>query len=205
MQNDLLNLSYLIDAIYSLPGIGQKSAKKIAYFLINQDEYYLNKFIDILKNAKNSVYICSNCNNLTSNTDHICYLCKDTNRNQTELCIVSTVEDLQVIEESNKFNGLYFVLWEEANLKKNQQLQKVDWNKLINFIKRNNVEEIILATNLTTNGMYTANLIHEKLKNIKPNLTFSRIGFGLPINASIDYADSLTIGYSILNRTKFDK
>ena len=77
MENDLLSLSYLIDAISSLPGVGKKSAKKIAYFLINQDEYYLNKFIDILKNAKNDLFLCTSCNNLTSNKNHICYICTD--------------------------------------------------------------------------------------------------------------------------------
>ena len=205
MENDLLSLSYLIDAISSLPGIGKKSAKKIAYFLINQDEYYLNKFIDILKNAKNDLFLCTNCNNLTSNKNHICYVCTDLNRNNKQLCVVSTVEDLETIEESNKYNGLYFVLWDEANLKKNEQLQKVDWNKIINLIKKNNIEEVILATNLTANGMYTTKLIYERLKNVTENLVFSRIGFGLPINSSIDYADSLTIGYSITNRTKFEK
>lgn len=110
MNADLLDIEYLIDAISSLPGIGKRSAKKIAYFLVNKDEQYLDIFIKRIKNAKQNVALCTYCNNLTQNKNNICYICASKNRDISKLCIVSTIEDLNVIENTQQYDGIYYVL-----------------------------------------------------------------------------------------------
>ncbi len=205
MDNQLLDLQYLIDAISSLPGIGKKSARRIANFLISSSDEYIMKFIKRIENAKNNIVLCTHCNNLTNFQQSLCYICSNKQRDKSKLCIVSSVEDLNIIEESNKYNGLYYVLWGELNIKKTIDISELNTNKLFKQFENSDLKEVIIATNLTINGRFTAASIYEKGKKINSKLIFSQLGFGLPINASIDYADVETIGYSISNRTKIDK
>lgn len=206
MKTDLLDLYYLIDAVSSLPGIGKKSAKKIAYFLIKKDEQYLDTFIKRIKNAKNNIALCMYCNNISQNKNHICYICSSETRDRSKLCVVSNVEDLEVIEDTNKYDGLYYVLWGEVNSKSNMNLADLKINKLFNKISENNeLKEIIFATNLTADGMNTAKLLHDECKKINQDIVYSRLGFGLPLNASIDYADNITMTYALNNRTQMKK
>lgn len=202
MNNDLLDLYYLIDAISSLPGIGKRSAKKIAYFLVEQDESYLESFIERIKKAKNNITLCSNCNNFAQTKSGLCEICDSPSRDKSKICIVSSIEDLNIIEQSNTFDGLYYVLWGEIDKKKINNLQNLKISKLLDRIKNEDLlQEVIIATNLTTNGMITADLLYKECFKTNDKLLYSRIGFGLPINSSIDYADEQTISYSLNNRT----
>ncbi len=191
---------YLVDALKSLPSIGTKVAQRIAYFLIDQDGKYINEFIDRIENAKKSIKFCKQCNNFSF--DDLCSICANKLRYNHELCIVSSIDDLNKIESTNAFSGLYFVLNCEMDIKKNRGLEPLLINKLLSFISKNEITTVTLATNLTHNGEATALYIKNTLKNIDSKINIYRIAVGLPINSSLDYADDFSLKSSIVNKIK---
>ncbi len=191
-------LEYLIDSLKSLPGVGYKTATKWAYFLINKDTRYINEFTHRIINAKNSIRYCNNCNNFSKTS--ICSICSNNYRNHRQICIVSYIEDLQRIEESGVYNGIYYVLHNEANPRKLNEIISII-NKFKNKLdEHREIDEIIIATNFTLAGQFTANKLCENLNNF--NGRIYRIGLGLPINSALDYADNETIKYSFINKNK---
>lgn len=191
-------LEYLIDSLKSLPGVGYKTAAKWAYFLINKDAHYINEFTHRILNAKNSIKYCSNCNNFSKTP--ICSICSNNYRNHKQICIVSYIEDLQRIEESGIYNGIYYVLHNEANPRKPNEIISII-NKFQEILEKfHEIDEIIIATNFTLAGQFTANKLCENLNNF--NGRIYRIGLGLPINSALDYADNETIKYSFINKNK---
>ncbi len=191
-------LEYLIDSLKSLPGVGYKTATKWAYFLINKDTHYINEFTHRIINAKNSIRYCNNCNNFSKTS--ICSICSNNYRNHRQICIVSYIEDLQRIEESGVYNGIYYVLHNEANPRKLNEIISII-NKFKNKLdEHREIDEIIIATNFTLAGQFTANKLCENLNNF--NGRIYRIGLGLPINSALDYADNETIKYSFINKNK---
>ncbi len=191
-------LEYLIDSLKSLPGVGYKTAAKWAYFLINKDTHYINEFTHRIINAKNAIRYCNNCNNFSKTS--ICSICSNNYRNHRQICIVSYIEDLQRIEESGVYNGIYYVLHNEANPRKLNEIISII-NKFKNKLdEHREIDEIIIATNFTLAGQFTANKLCENLNNF--NGRIYRIGLGLPINSALDYADNETIKYSFINKNK---
>jgi recombination protein RecR len=138
-------LEYLIDALKSLPGVGTKQAKTIAQFLLNKDEIYINEFVNRIKDAKKNIHFCKFCNNLTSSD--ICEICSNHSRDQNKLCIVTSQDDLQKLESTNSFIGLYFVLNQEIDVKTKQNIPHEVIEKLIDFVNNKKFTEIIIATN----------------------------------------------------------
>lgn len=198
MNSNISELDLLIDAIKSLPGVGSKNAIKWAYFLLNQDSVYITTFLNRIKTAYESIQHCELCFNYTKN--NICNICSNEIRNKSQLCVVTTVEDLHRLEESNYYNGLYFVLNGECNIRKPDYIPK-GISLLLKYIENNpNIQEIIIATNFTINGQITSNKIVDILQSF--NLKIYRIGFGLPLNSALDYADNETIKYALINKNK---
>lgn len=194
-------LEDLIFSFKSLPGISQKLAEKIAVFLINQDNAYIENFIDVLKQAKNQVHFCSKCNNICNN--EICYICENTERDSSKLCIVSTSEDLDKIEETNSYNGKYYVLNGEINVKSKSSIDKKILTKLMDILRLNNIKEVILATNWTPNGEATAYFLKKIINEISEKTSIYRLAVGLPINSALNYADNETLSQAIKNKTKY--
>lgn len=198
MSKKIPEMEYLIDALKSLPGLGRKTATKWAFFLLEQDEMYIDAFLKRIKNAHQKIKHCKNCFNLT--TQEICDICNDQQRCLNQLCIISTVEDLQRMEDSGNYSGLYFVLNGELSVRnRDYNLKRLTY--LSNHIQNNpHITEVIIATNFSMNGELTSKKILEVLE--KFNLKIYRIGFGLPLNSSIDYADDETIKYALINKSK---
>ena len=205
MASENASFEYLVDAIQSLPSVGKKNAIKIAYYLLDQDDYYIEEFVNRIKVAKQQLKKCIYCNNLTQNLNQVCNICADQSRAVDQICIVTTCNDLQMIEDTNSFHGKYYVLWKELVAKKGELINYLRINKLLGLIQTNHIKEVTLATNLTVDGRYTAKLLFNYLKATYPNLNIYSLGLGLPINASIDYADLETIKYSLSNKQKIDK
>ncbi|MDE7075572.1 MAG: hypothetical protein K2O21_02965, partial [Malacoplasma sp.] len=124
---------YFVEALKSLPSISTKSANKIAYFFLENDEKFYNTFLDRLVSLKSNIKFCMNCNNLTSNSLY-CEICNSSSRDSKKLCIVSYLEDLEKIEQSNSFSGLYFVLNSEINHKDLSSVKKLNFEKLETMI-----------------------------------------------------------------------
>jgi recombination protein RecR len=137
--------SILIETFKSLPNITTKQAKKILFFLINSDEKFIDDFVNRISIIKKSIHICKYCGNISFD-DNICNICSNSNRDKKKTYIVSTIEDLEKIEDTNLYKGTYFVLNEEINIKNNKKLNQNLVKKISNFISTNNVEEITIAT-----------------------------------------------------------
>lgn len=197
MGHKPIEFDYLVDALKSLPGVGYKNATKWAYFLLEQDSNYIDLFINRLKNAHNKIKNCHQCNNLT--TKDLCDICTSSNRDTTQVCVVNSIEDLQRIEDSNNYHGLYFVLKEEVNPKQPDANLKC-LVSLYNYISNcHGVKEVIIATNFTISGQLMAKKIVDLLTPC--SIKIYRIGFGLPLNGAIDYADDETIKYALMNKS----
>jgi recombination protein RecR len=144
-MKQLASLDNLIDLFSSLPQITKKQAKNIALYLINKDEAYIDKFFLALKNSKNKLHFCSQCNCLTEKNK--CDICCDYTRDFSKLCIVTSNDDLEKIESTESFKGLYFVLNKELDAKKNAGFEEDVLHKLLDLISLYKPNEIIMATN----------------------------------------------------------
>lgn len=191
---------YLIDAINSLPSIGGKVAEKIAYFLINQDEKYLCEFINRIKQAKLKIKYCEQCNNFSY--EKLCPICLNNERDNKKLLIVNNINELNKIEAIGVFDGIYFVLNDEINVKTKKNINEKIIKKLVLLCKKKIFNEIIIATNFTINGEATNIFIKKLLSQILPNAIFYKLAIGLPINSALDYADDITLKAAIKNKIK---
>lgn len=187
-----------MDALASLPSIGRKSARKLAFYMLDQDQKYIHDFTNRILNAKKNIKKCLACNNISQTL--ICSICSNKNRDHSSLCVIASIEDLDKIESSGTYNGLYFVLnGELANKKNNSEIVEVNIMELKNRIKEDSkIQNIIIATNFSYSGEYTANYILNVLNQF--NINIFRIGFGLPLNSSLDYADNETLKHAFGNK-----
>lgn len=195
------HLEYLIDALNALPTVGKKQATKIAYFLINQDDQFIESFIYRIQQALAKLHYCQYCQALSD--DHTCKICRNIDRNNHQLCIVTNDEDLEKIEATHVFAGRYFVLHEEVDVKAKTKISSHTVRSLLNFIQSRPWQEIILATNWTVNGLATADFIKNIAQKIAPNALFYRLAMGLPSNSALDYADNETLTVALKNKVKF--
>ena len=188
----------LVDALSSLPSIGKKSARKLAFFLLDQDQKYIHEFTNRIVNAKKNIKRCVACNNISLNS--LCSICSNSNRDKSTLCVVPTTEDLDKIEFSGCYNGLYFVInGELTNKKSDMNLVEANIHSLANRIKDDSkIINLIIATNFSYSGEYTSEYIQNSLSDLELNIF--RIGFGLPLNSSLDYADNETLKQAFINK-----
>lgn len=189
---------FLVDALKSLPTIGSKSATKIANFLIDQDEDYKNEFIKRLLNSTKNIKNCLLCNNITNS--QYCEICSKDNLEKT-LCIVMNLEEQQRIQESNNYFGYYHIIKGVHDIKK-MALDKINIEQIKNQIKRLEIKEIIIATSFSIVGELVCDYIKNNLNDL--NLPIYRLGYGLPLNANIDFIDNDTIRESIINKKKIN-
>ncbi len=191
---------YLIDALKSLPGVGKKQAERIAHFLIKKDDQYIKEFVGRITQAKQKIKICKICNNYCFG--EVCDICSNQDRDTTKLCIVSSQEDLQKVENTNSYSGRYYILNGELDVKNKTILNQQVVQKLMDLLKKSKIKEVIIATNWTVNGEATAAFV-KKIINTISDVEVFRIALGLPINSALDYADNLTLKYAIKNKTKY--
>jgi len=191
-------LTRLIEEIKKIPGIGLKTARRIAYYIIGLDQESVDNFTDSIIDAKKGLFYCSICNNLT----HLdpCFYCTDENRNDDVLCIVEEPFNIDSIEKSGIYHGRYHVLLGALSPLKGVGPDELKTEKIIERIKRNKFSEVIIATNPTADGEATAAFLTKVLKDCGVKLT--RLAMGLPVGSDIDYADQVTIKKSLEGRTE---
>lgn len=200
-MNEINEFDQLVKSLKALPGISQKQAEKICNFLINKSDEEVYGLIDSIQKLRSTLHFCKYCQNITS--DEICDICSNELREQNKLCIVSFSEDVQKIEDTNTYSGLYFVLHEEINVKKATGLNKKTTKKLFDLLNKRKFNEIILATNWTPNGEATAFFLKKVINELLPNVNIYRLAVGLPINSALNYADNETLSQAIKNKTKY--
>lgn len=192
-------LNELITFFEKLPGVGKKTATRYAYYMI--ENYSYEEISEICKKLLKSfedVHKCSQCGMLTAG--NICEICSDETRNKQQILIVKDIKDLLSIEKTNMYKGLYFILGETIlEFNSNTQIQKLI-QKLENLVVNNKIKEAIIGTPLTPNGDVCAAFLTKIL--CKYNIIITRIGYGLPAGADLEYADELTIKRALDYRIK---
>ena len=192
-------LENLIRQLSRLPGVGAKSATRMAYHLLKCDESYNEKLSDAIGTIKEKIHKCSICGSYTE-TDP-CELCSDPKRDHTLLCIVEQPQDVMTIQNSGIYNGMYHVLGGAIDPLNGVGPEDLSFRELRERIKNGSFSEVIIATNPTEEGDTTALYIRHVLQDT--GITVSRLAAGLPIGGDLEYADRLTLARSIKGRVSF--
>lgn len=189
-------LSRLIDELSSLPGIGGKSAQRLAFHILSMNEEDVRNLAGSMVDAKNKMKYCSVCGNLTD-TDP-CSICSDEKRNGDVICVVESPRDVAAMERIKEFQGKYHVLHGCISPMDGIGPEDINLRSLLLRLQKENAEEVILATNPTIEGEATAMYIARLLK--PAGIKVSRIAHGLPVGGDLEYADEVTISKSLENR-----
>ncbi|MCI4463173.1 MAG: recombination protein RecR [Caldisericum sp.] len=194
-------LKSLIEEIEKLPSIGPKTAERIALFLLSEDESNVKKFIDTLLDARANLHLCPVCFNLTDK--EICDICSDEARDKSVICVVEEVNDLLAIEKTGAYKGVYHVLHGDIDPINHRGPDQIKLKELLDRVKSSDVKEVILATNPDFNGDMTATYIAKLINSVKMEVRITRIAVGLPKEAEIGLADTLTLSMAIKERKEY--
>ncbi len=189
-------LNNLINQLSKLPGIGEKTAQRLAFHILSMEERDALAIADSIVNAKKTMKYCSICGNLTD--EDPCLICKDPSRVQSQICVVESPRDVAAMERIKEYRGLYHVLHGAISPMDGIGPEDINLKSLIVRLQQNEVEEVILATNPNIEGEATAMYI---ARLIKPSgIKASRIAHGIPIGGDIEYADEITLSKAIEGR-----
>lgn len=194
------SIKNLIESFKMLPGIGEKTAERMAFFILDFDEENVEFFSESLLNAKNNIRKCSICNNFTDND--ICDICADKTRNNEILCIVEDPKNIYMFEKNGVFNGYYHVIENLISPLDGINPEDIGLEKLLKRIKENNFKEIIIAVKPSIEGETTSLYIKRVLEGL--NIKITRIASGIPIGADMEYIDVLTLERAILDRKELE-
>lgn len=189
-------INRLIEDLRCLPGVGPKSAQRMAFNLLEHNRESGKQLAATLIEAINNIKHCQSCRILTESPH--CAICINTKRDKNKLCIVETPSDVYAIEQATDFNGLYFVLMGHLSPLDGIGPQQIGLEQLENRLKTENIAEVILATNPTVEGEATAHYISEVVKNF--GIKSTRIAHGVPIGGEIEYVDGGTLSHAFSGR-----
>src|ERR1700741_3930277 len=183
------SVNRLIEELKRLPGIGQKTAQRLAFHLLRGDRETAFALSDAIRDAKEKIRECSVCHNITD-TDP-CLYCASPTRNRTTICVVEEAHNILAIEKTRAYSGMYHVLGGSLSPLQGRGPEQLRIKSLIERLKNGAVEEIIIATNPTAEGEATAVYLSKRLKPLGVRVT--RIGVGIPVGADLEYADEVTM------------
>lgn len=198
-MKELKSINRLIDSFAKLPGVGYKSAEKMAYAILNMKKEDAEEFSKALSNVHNVVHKCPICGSYTE--EEMCEICSDNERNHRQIIVVSNSKDVLAFESLNTFNGVYHVLNGVISSVNGVGPENLRIKELLERVKNDNVEEVIIATNPTMEGEVTAMYLAHVLENEKVVVT--RLAYGLPMGGHLEYADALTLNKALEGRKKF--
>ncbi|WP_320033941.1 recombination mediator RecR [Halarcobacter sp.] len=187
MKKGLEKFYDLVDAFESLPTIGKKSALRLAYHIIMNDNYCGIKIAHSIENALNSIKRCVKCGSMSEH--EICEVCLDETRQRDKVCIVQSAKDIFIIEESKQFDGLYFVI---------EELDHDSLDRLLKFIDENETKDILFAITPSLSNDAFILYIEDKLKD--KNITFTKIAQGVPTGVSLENVDILSLAKAIQSK-----
>ena len=191
-------IANLIECFKKLPGVGEKSAERMALACLNLDEETINLFKTSLENSKTKIKTCQRCGNLSEENE--CPICKNKNRDKTTLCVVEESKNIVLFEKIGSYNGRYHVLGGLISPLDGVNPEDINISTLINRIEKENIKEIILAIKPTIEGETTALYIRKLLEGKDVRIT--KIAHGIPIGADIDYIDPLTLEVALEERSQ---
>lgn len=197
-MKELRSINKLIDSFQRLPGIGHKTAEKMAYQVLEMKDENVEYFSDALKEVKKNIHHCSKCGAYTE--DELCDVCSNETRNKKQILVVSYPRDVIAFEKIGTFNGSYHVLGGVLSSVNGIGVDDLNISSLFNRIADDKIEEIIIATEPNTEGETTALYLAKILE--KTGVKVTRIAYGLPLGGHLEYADALTLSKALEGRNK---
>jgi recombination protein RecR len=189
-------LERLVEALRVLPGVGPRSAQRMAYHLLQHDRAGADQLAQALAGALSTVRRCARCHNFTE--EEVCALCRSPRRDASLLCVVETPADLAVVEQTLSYSGMYFVLMGRLSPLDGVGARDIGLDQLLARATDGEVQEVILATNFTNEGEATAHYIAEMLR--ARDIKVSRIARGVPLGGELEYVDAGTVSQALLDR-----
>ena len=196
MANGIPALDRLVDEFRKMPSIGNKSAERLAFYVLGLEDKAVKCLADAIINAHEKIHQCSVCRNLTE--DEVCPICKNDKRDKSIICVVEDPRDVAAIERTHEFNGLYHVLHGVISPINGIGPEELTIKELLARLSDNTVNEIIMATNPTVEGEATAMYISRLLKPL--GISVSRLAYGIPVGADLEYADEVTLSRALEGR-----
>jgi recombination protein RecR len=193
------SLDELIEALRCLPGVGPKSAQRMAYHLLQRDPRGAERLSAALDHALKTLRRCARCNTFTE--DEVCDRCRSPRRDPALLCVVEMPVDLNTMEQTHAFNGLYYVLMGRLSPLDGVGPKELSFDRLLARATDGVVKEVVLATNFTNEGEATAHYLSEMLH--ARGLKVSRIARGLPVGGELEYSDAATVAQALLERRDY--
>lgn len=197
-MKELKSIAKLTDSFQRLPGIGYKTAEKMAYQILEMKDEYVEYFSDALKEVKAKIHHCPICGAYTE--DDVCEICASDSRDKTKLLVVSYPKDVIAFEKIGSFDGLYHVLGGVLSSVNGVTIDNLNIKSLFDRIENSEINEIIIATEPTIEGETTALYLAKILEHTNVNVT--RIAYGLPLGGHLEYADALTLTKALEGRNK---
>lgn len=198
MAYNITSLTELVKQFEKLPGIGKKSAQRLAFHILAQPPEQAKKFADALVNAREKIHFCSCCQSLTD-TD-VCSVCSDETRDRSTICVVENPRDVLSFEKTREYKGLYHVLHGAFSPLDGIGPEQLKIKELMARLSDANVKEVIMATNLTVEGEATASYISRLAKPLGIKVT--RLAYGIPVGGDLEYADEKTLTRALEGRNE---
>ena len=198
MQYFAAPLQNLIEEFEKLPGIGSKTAQRLAFFVLNQPMEKAQKFADAIISAKNNLCYCRDCRNLSDK--EVCSICDNPTRDHSIICVVENPRDVIQIERTNEFKGVYHVLHGAISPMDNIGPDDITIKELMTRIAGGDIKEVIMATNPNLEGETTAMYISKLVKPVGVNVT--RIAHGVPVGGELEFADEVTLSKALKGRVE---
>ena len=191
----------LIESFERLPGIGPKTAARLAFYLLHVPQHELERFATSLTNLKSQTVTCSICCNISESDP--CPICTDGQRRRDLVCVVEQAIDVLSFERTGKFDGVYHVLHGSLNPLQNIGPEEIRIDELVKRVNDGGITEVIMATNPTMEGESTALYITKQIKSKTPDVIVSRLAHGLPVGGDVEYADEVTLGRALEGRRAY--
>lgn len=183
------SMADLIDRFSKMPGIGPRSAQRLTFYILQSPKEEVASLLKSMREVKENVSFCKKCNNLSEK--ELCSICSDAARDSSKICVVEAPSGIIAMEKSGIYNGLYHVLLGELSPIDGVGPEELKIKDLIKRVKKDNVKEVIIATDFTTEGETTALYLLDVLRPL--NVKVSRLARGVPVGASLEYSDSATL------------
>ena len=193
------SVNKLINQFEKLPGIGHKSAVRLAFYILESKDDEAKQMADAIIDAKQKAKFCSVCFNLTENDP--CDICSNPKRDKSTICVVENVKDVIAMEKTHEYNGVYHVLHGSISPMNNISAGDIKIKELLNRLKDDTVKEVILATNPTVEGEATAMYISRLIKPLN-DIKVTRIAHGIPVGGDLEYTDEITLIKAMEGRTQ---
>jgi recombination protein RecR len=190
----------LIDELGRLPGVGPKSAQRIAFHIIQSDRVDVTRLVEILKTVKERVKFCTTCGNISE--EELCRICKDPRRDNSSICVVEESKDVLAIEKTREFKGKYHVLGGAISPIDGIGPENLRIKELMTRLAQTQINEVIIATDPNLEGEATATYLTRLIKPL--GVKVSRLASGLPVGGDLEYADEITLGRAFEGRRSYD-